>query len=71
MQLSNANKKKYILKSLNFDTEYNDRLFSQGFVIGKPIEVIFASRNMFIIKVMNTKYAINRNLAEKIEVQDE
>ena len=62
--------KKLILKGVE-DEGLSKRLSSFGFLVGTKIEIQSRIKGMFLIRVLNSTYAINDNLAEKILVEQE
>ena len=62
--------KTLILKGVE-DEGLSKRLSSFGFLVGTKIEIQSRIKGMFLIRVLNSTYAINDNLAAKILVEQE
>ena len=59
----------YTVKNINIDDEeLNSFLFSLGCYSGEPITVIKRRRSGAVIAVKDSRYSIDRQLAEAIEV---
>ena len=51
------------------DESLKERLSSFGFETGTKVEILSRIKGMFLVKVLNSVYAINDVLAEKILVE--
>lgn len=69
MKLNEINELKTLtLKDIENES-LKQRLSSFGFVEGAKIEIKSRTKGMFLIKVLNSTYAINDALAEKFWVE--
>ena len=60
----------YIISRVNVDDEeLNSFLFTLGCYSGEPITVIKKRRSGAVIAVKNSRYSIDRRLADAIEVE--
>ena len=68
MNLTNAEEgKEYIITSIETDDEeLNSFLFSLGCYSGEPITVISHKKNICIVSIKDSRYSIDRQLAESI-----
>lgn len=71
MKLSQAiEEKEYIIKSIDTnDEELNSFLFSLGCYTGEPITVILHLRGGCIVSIKNSRYNIDKQLANAITVE--
>lgn len=59
----------YTIKSINtFDEELNSFLFSLGCYSGETIRIISVTRKNFTIVLKDSRYSIDSQLAEAIEI---
>ena len=67
MKLSDPNiNTTYIIQSVKEDI--SKRMMAYGFFIGLQIKIIKKEKTMMVVQVCNSLYAINLELANKIEV---
>ncbi|MGN1259215.1 MAG: ferrous iron transport protein A [Christensenellales bacterium] len=67
MKLSDTNiNTTYIIQSVKEDI--SKRMMAYGFFIGLQIKIIKKEKTMMVVQVCNSLYAINLELANKIEV---
>ena len=70
MTLANAKvgEEYFIKKVKTDDEELNSFLFSLGCYAGEAITVIFKRRSGCIVSIKDSRYSIDRQLAEAIEI---
>lgn len=62
--------REYTVRNINIDDEeFNSFLFSLGCYSGEPITVIKKRRSGAVIAVKDSRYSIDRQLAEAIEIE--
>lgn len=61
--------KEYIIKSVETgDEELDDFLFSLGCYAGQPITVVSRKKGGYVISVKDSRYNIDKELAEAIKI---
>ena len=70
MTLNNAQEGlEYIIKSIvTDDEELDDFLFSLGCYSGEPITVVSHKKGGCVVAIKDSRYSIDRQLAEAIEI---
>lgn len=69
MKLSEVNKKCSLRILEIVDANYDSRLADYGFIVGEAIEIVSLSKGMMMVRVLNSLYAINLEMAEIILVE--
>lgn len=69
MKLSEVNKKCSLRILEIVDANYDSRLADYGFIVGETIEIVSLSKGMMMVRVLNSLYAINLEMAEIILVE--
>lgn len=70
MKLTEAviEKEYIILDVVTDDEELKSFLFTLGCYSGEKITVMFTTKNEYIVSIKDSRYCIDRNLAECIEI---